>query len=150
MKKDLLSIYDLDRRDIDAIFSRAARLKELLDYKGGSITRQDLDLLKWGRHFRLPGGVKAVVGRTQKENEALLALRGAGDLVLKVDDYPGPLVLLCGEAAAGDLAEAAGLTAAYSDAPTGALIRVTVLDAAPSRFVQLSVPPKDRFKELLI
>ena len=30
MKKDLLSIYDLDRRDIDAIFSQAARLKELL------------------------------------------------------------------------------------------------------------------------
>jgi ornithine carbamoyltransferase len=30
MKKDLLSIYDLDRRDIDAIFFQAARLKELL------------------------------------------------------------------------------------------------------------------------
>ncbi len=72
----------------------AARLKELLDHQGGSVTRRDLDLLKWGRHFRLPGGVKAVVGRTQKENEALLALRGSGDTVLKVEDYPSPLVLV--------------------------------------------------------
>ena len=37
MKKDLLSIYDLDRSDIDAIFSRAARLKELLS-KGEAYT----------------------------------------------------------------------------------------------------------------
>jgi tRNA-specific 2-thiouridylase len=128
----------------------AARLKELLECKGGGVTRQDLDLLKWGRHFRLPGGAKAVVGRTQKENEALLALQGAGDLVLMVDDYPGPLVLVSGQASEGDLAEAAGLAAAYSDAPTGAPIQVAVPGGAPGRLIRLGAPPKDRFKERLI
>jgi ornithine carbamoyltransferase len=37
MKKDLLSIYDLDRRDIDTIFSQAARLKEM-HYRGEAYT----------------------------------------------------------------------------------------------------------------
>ena len=41
----------------------AARLKELLS-QGDAVSRRDLELLKWGRHFRLPGGAKAVVGRT--------------------------------------------------------------------------------------
>jgi tRNA-specific 2-thiouridylase len=107
-------------------------------------------VLRWGRHFRLPGGAKAVVGRTQKENEALEAWRSPGDPLLKVEGYPGPLVLLFGAAAPGDLDLAAGLAAAYSDAPTGAKVRVSVQPEAPAGHRQLVVPPKDRFKELLI
>jgi tRNA-uridine 2-sulfurtransferase len=127
----------------------AARLKELLDYKGGSVTRPDLEALKWGRHFRLPGGAKAIVGRTQRENEALLTLRGPGEPLLQVEDHPSPLVLVSGAAAAGDLRTAAGLAAAYSDAPTGVQVRVSVQGATPA-LIHLEVPPKDRFKELLI
>ena len=37
----------------------AARLKELLRHVPEA-TRGDLELLKYGRHFRLPGGAKAV------------------------------------------------------------------------------------------
>jgi tRNA-specific 2-thiouridylase len=129
----------------------AVRLKELLDHRGGGVTRQDLEVLKWGRHFRLPGGAKAVVGRTQKENEALLALQVPGDTLLEAEDYPSPLVLVSGKASAGDVNEAAGLAAAYSDAPTDARIRVSVRDdSASARVFHLSAPPKDRFKERLI
>jgi len=128
----------------------AARLKELLDHQGSGVTRRDLDLLKWGRHFRLPGGAKAIVGRTQKENEALLALRSPGDAVLKVDNYPGPVVLVPGGAPAGEVAEAAGLAAAYSDAPLEAEVRLIVQTAAPDREILLAAPPKDRFKEMRI
>ncbi len=129
----------------------AVRLKELLDHRGGGVTRQELEVLRWGRHFRLPGGAKAVVGRTEKENEALLALRVPGDTLLEAEDYPSPLVLVSGKASAGDVDEAAGLAAAYSDAPTDARIRVSVRDDAASvRVIHLSAPPKDRFKERLI
>ncbi len=128
----------------------AARLKDLLNEKGEGVTRRDLEVLKWGRHFRLPDGVKAIVGRTQKENEALETLRVPGDGLLQVEDYPSPVVLLTGTASAGDLGEAAGLAAAYSDAPTGAQVRVSVQDAAPARVIHLTAPPKDRFKEMLI
>ncbi|MFZ5452205.1 MAG: tRNA 4-thiouridine(8) synthase ThiI [Thermodesulfobacteriota bacterium] len=127
----------------------AARLKETLRHQG-EVSRRDLELLKWGRHFRLPRGSKAVVGRTQRDNEALEGLIEAGDLVLKVVGYPGPLVLVIGHPSTGDLQEAAGLAAAYSDAAIETQVAVAVQGGPePSRF-HLTAPPKARFKEWLV
>lgn len=126
----------------------AHRLKELLG-QGVRASRPELELLKWGRHFRLPGGAKAVVGRTQRENEAILALKSPGDICLKLESHPGPLVLVSGGIEDRDLQIAAGLAAAYSDAPTGAAVRLSVAQG-PGRVLNLSAPPKDRFKDLLI
>jgi tRNA-specific 2-thiouridylase len=127
----------------------AARLKELLGHVREA-SRPDLELLKWGRHFRLAGGAKAVVGRTQRENEAILALRSPGDSWLKVDIYPGPVVLVSGAAAHEDLEEAAGLAAAYSDAPRATPVTVTARQDGPDRVFHLAVPGKDRFKPWLV
>ncbi len=127
----------------------AARIKELLRHQE-RVGRQDLELLKWGRHFRLPGGAKAVVGRTQRENEALLSLKTPGDLILKVQDYPGPLVLVPASAPPEDLKEAAALTAAYSDAPEGAPVSVIVQNQGQPRLCSLTTSAKDRFKGWLI
>ncbi len=117
----------------------ALRIKELLRHQGRA-SRRDLELLKWGRHFRLPGGAKAVVGRTQRDNEAIEGLMIPGDYGLKVEDFPGPLVLVMGEATEADLQEAAGLAAAYSDAPLGAAVRVSVEGDGPGRVIDLSRP----------
>lgn len=127
----------------------AARLKETLRHQP-KVSRRDLELLKWGRHFRLPGGAKAVVGRTQRENEALEGLIEPGDQVLKVMACPGPLVLVTGNAQTGDLQEAAGLAAAYSDAPVETQVTVVVQGGPePTRF-HLTTQPKARFKEWLV
>ena len=101
----------------------SVRLKELLG-RVPEATRSDLELLKYGRHFRLPGGAKAVVGRTQQDNEAIETLVSPGDFLLKVVQYPGPLVLGRGVESEADLAAAVGLAAAYSDAPAGAPVTV--------------------------
>lgn len=127
----------------------AVRLKELLRHQERP-GRRDLELLKWGRHFRLPGGAKAAVGRTQRDNEAILGLQLPEDHCLKVEDYPGPIVLVIGEMADLDLQEAAGLAAAYSDAATGVPVRVSVEAGGPGRVIDLLAPPKERFKDLLI
>jgi len=127
----------------------AHRLKELLGHVPEA-SRPDLELLKYGRHFRLPGGGKAVVGRTERENEAILALRSPRDFYLKVDKYPGPVVLLCGSDSWEDLEEAAGLAVAYSDAPLGASVTVTASDDGPDRMFQLTTPGKERFKPWLV
>ncbi len=128
----------------------AVRLKELLAQRGREVTRQELDLLKWGRHFRLPGGARAVVGRTQRENEAILSLKTPGDLILKVLDHPGPLVLLPETATPEDIKEAAALAAAYSDAPAGIQVSVAVEHDTGRPSIPFTVPGKDRFKEWLI
>ena len=127
----------------------ALRIKELLRHQERP-SRRDLELLKWGRHFRLTGGAKAVVGRTQRDNEAIFGLKAPGDHCLNVEKVPGPLVLVPGAATDGDLQVAAGLAAAYSDAPLGTAVRVSVEGGGPGRVIALIAPPKDRFKELLI
>jgi hypothetical protein len=91
-----------------------------------------------------------VVGRTQRENEAIEALRSPGNFLLQVDQYPGPLVLGCGAEAGDDLEAAAGLAAAYSDAPPGAAVTVTAKNGGPDRVFRLTTPAKDRFKPWLV
>ena len=127
----------------------AARLKELLTHTRKP-SRRDLELLKWGRHFRLPGGVKVVVGRTHKENEAISLLLAPGDLVLRVQGYPGPLVLVPGASNLEGATEAAALTASYSDAPEGQEVAVTTRQEGNIHQLKATAAPKDRFKEWLI
>ena len=127
----------------------AQRLKELLRHVREA-SRPELELLKYGRHFRLPGGAKAVVGRTQRENEALLGLKTPADYLVQVEGYPGPIVLVCGGGSEADLEEAAGLAATYSDAPLGAPLAATASHGGRNREFQLITPGKDRFKPWLI
>ncbi|MGQ9687632.1 MAG: tRNA 4-thiouridine(8) synthase ThiI [Desulfobaccales bacterium] len=127
----------------------AARLKELLS-RNHHPSRRDLELLKWGRHFRLPGGGKAVVGRTQVENEALSRLLAPGDLVVRVQGVPGPLVLVPHDTAAEAAQDAALLAAAYSDAPEGLEVRVLLRQGEKILSFPAVAPSKDRFREWLI
>lgn len=129
----------------------AARLKELLHHlQEIPAPRRELELLKYGRHFRLPGGAKAVVGRTQRENEVLADLKAPGDFLVKVEKIPGPLVLVCGVEAGEDLDLAAGLAAAYSDAASGTLVRARAANNCQERIFQITAPGKDHFKAWLV
>jgi tRNA-uridine 2-sulfurtransferase len=129
----------------------AARLKELLRHlKEIPAPRRELELLKYGRHFRLPGGAKAVVGRTQRENEALAGLKAPGDFLLKVENIPGPLVLVGGAAAGDDLELAGGLAAAYSDAASGSSVQVKAANGSQERIFRITTPEKNQFKTWLV
>jgi tRNA U34 2-thiouridine synthase MnmA/TrmU len=128
----------------------AARLKELLGHHLQEVPRRELELLKYGRHFRLPGGAKAVVGRTQRENEALAGLKAPEDVLVKVEKIPGPVVLVQGAGAGEDLEGAAGLAAAYSDAYPGTEVRVKAENGGREQVFQLTAPEKNRFKPWLI
>ncbi|MDI6852639.1 MAG: tRNA 4-thiouridine(8) synthase ThiI [Deltaproteobacteria bacterium] len=126
----------------------SARLKELLA-RSAEVSRQDLELLKWGRHFRLPTGKKAIVGRTHKENEAIASLKHPADLICKIKNFPGPTVLVPGSAGGEEAAMAAALTAAYSDAPEGQPVTVKCGENE-EKLLHLIAPAKDNFKEWLI
>jgi hypothetical protein len=77
-------------------------------------------------------------------------LIASGDFLLKVEQYPGPLVLGRGVASEEDLTAAAGLAAAYSDAPEGAPVTVTAEPGGSDRVFRLTTPGKDRFKPWLV
>ncbi|NQS70611.1 MAG: thiamine biosynthesis protein [Desulfobulbaceae bacterium] len=61
---------------------------------GGDSLVDDFRLLLLGRHFEPLPGLWFILGRDQKDNERLLALREPGDWLLHMVDRPGPVALL--------------------------------------------------------
>lgn len=104
----------------------AHKLRELLSYTPDP-TLKELTLLKLGRHFRLPGGIKFVVGRDHKENERIMALADDSDYLLRADCVGSPLTLIPTSADDEDLAEAAAFTARYSDAKKSPQVDVHIM-----------------------
>lgn len=93
----------------------SARLGELLD-DTKALDLQSVALLRWGRHFRLAAGVKAIIGRDRTENLGLMWVYRSNPhekTLMKVKERPGPLTLVTGPADEGLLKLAARMTASY-------------------------------------
>lgn len=129
----------------------SSRLRDLVQHlPQAELTRRDLDLLKWGRHFRVSPTTKIIVGRDQRDNEALELLARPGDVVLKAELYPGPLVVIPRARTDTDLAPALALCASYSDAPAGEMVAVRV-EGWPGEEIRHSRrESRERFQELLV
>lgn len=98
----------------DPLFSK--RLRDLFDHQTDTTVR-DIELLKHGRHLRLSNTVKIIVGRHKGDNCAIQDLVREHDIVIKMKDYPGPLVLIVNGCDEEALLTAASICALYSDAP---------------------------------
>ena len=79
----------------DPPFSR--RLRDLLDHQN-DITRTDLELLNIGRHLRVRPDLKIIAGRDEKDNQRLMAMVRDTDTLISLVDFPGPTVLIPGDA----------------------------------------------------
>ncbi len=90
----------------------AAKAKDLL--KERALSRNDIMLLKVGRHFRL-GKSRIIVGRNHADNNEILRLRKPSDYLFEVKGSGSPVTLLRGEKAERSIRLAASLTARYSD-----------------------------------
>lgn len=84
-------------------------------------------LLLRGRHFRLPGGVKCVVGRDAADNATLKSQRTATDVLLHTVDVPGPTVLVPGGGDDANVSLAACICAAYADHGTRETVTVRII-----------------------
>ncbi len=111
----------------DPMFSK--RLKDLFSHDPEH-TPRDIELLKYGRHFRNGESGKIIVGRNQKDNEALQKLIRGGDTVICMDQLPGPLVMIPGGGNEKDVINAAQLCVLYSDAPENeeGILNITTTD----------------------
>jgi tRNA-specific 2-thiouridylase len=54
----------------------------------------ELQLLHFGRHFRLKSGAKLIVGRDEKENEKIEELAGKDDILIEGIGFGSPITLL--------------------------------------------------------
>lgn len=127
----------------------AARLRNLFSTQA-RVDLRDVELLKYGRHLRLPQGSRLVVGRIHADNVRLRDLARPDDIIMKVNEVPGPTALLPGGAPAAEVEVAAAVVAAYSDAVTGAEASIALSSGQNARTMTVTVRPKEEFREMLI
>ena len=83
------------------------RLRDLFDHSPESETSMDdVALLRIGRHVRVAGGIKIVLGRDAAENRRLEEFARAGRWLVRPIGFGGPTALVCGEESEELLAEA--------------------------------------------
>ena len=90
----------------------AKRVKDAI--KHDEFNTDNLAILSVGRHFRLPGDARLVVGRDEEETEMLLSLAGGDDIVFRMKDCQGPITVLRGKAEDNLIKLAAGITAYHT------------------------------------
>lgn len=104
------------------------RLKELMVREG--LVRRDIELLGLGRHFRLEGGAKLVLGRNKSENQRLLAMAGMDDAVIRpAEGIKGPVGVLRGRLTEDDLQTAGKILARYCDRAEDQPVEINLVQA---------------------
>ena len=130
----------------DPIFSR--RLRDLFSHHVDHHIR-DIEMLKYGRHFRIGDNCKIIVGRNNGDNEALKKLASPDDLILNMANFPGPLVLVpYGNEANEQIA--AALCVRYSDAPDDLIADVVCLHNNSSRTINSKATDKENCEKWII
>lgn len=114
------------------------RLREAFKHNDDSLS--DIILLRYGRHFRLPGGAKVIVGRDESENNILCGISAHNNtLLLEAKDYVGPITLLDKYKDAEDIRMAANLCLTYSDYNEKEAAKVKIGDDSEIMAIPLSL-----------
>lgn len=87
------------------------KMREFIEHE--AFTVESIDLLKFGRHFRLPDGAKLIVGRHKEDNEALEALKNSDYRGFKLPVI-GPFSLLHKDATLKEQELAAKIAITYA------------------------------------
>jgi len=87
------------------------KIREFIKFEDFSV--EDIDLLKYGRHFRLPDGAKLIVGRHKEDNEALKKIVNSDYIPFSVP-VAGPYSLVYKNASKSDLELAAKIAITYA------------------------------------
>ena len=105
----------------------------------------DLQLLMVGRQFLLPNGGWLSLGRDEKENLKVAAVAEANDIILKMEDRPGPTALLRRGSHPEDKKIAAGIVVRYarktSSGPTPGTVSFFAADNSSVPIEKMTVKP---------
>ncbi|PKN67755.1 MAG: tRNA 4-thiouridine(8) synthase ThiI [Deltaproteobacteria bacterium HGW-Deltaproteobacteria-12] len=131
----------------DAIFTR--RLRDLFSHAEDRSIR-DIELLKYGRHFRINENSKIIVGRNKADNNAMQTLVQENDLVLYMADFPGPQVLVPYGGDEFIVGTAAALCVRYSDAPDDQEARVMCESGSTSTAINTKAAAREDCERWII
>ncbi|MFH0799947.1 MAG: tRNA 4-thiouridine(8) synthase ThiI [Pseudomonadota bacterium] len=125
-----------------------ARLSELWGANPDASV-EDIRLLRLGRHFRLPSGAKAIVGRDMNDNERIAAKAVSGTALLSAESVPGPVVLLVEGSGREDIEIAARLCASFSDHGEGE-VGMDVQSGSGTERIAVHPSPRSEFDVMRI
>ncbi len=131
----------------DPIFTK--RLRDLFSHEEDHQIR-DIELLKYGRHFRVNDNSKIIVGRNKADNNALQAQVQKDDLVLFMADFPGPQVLVPYGGDEYISNTAAALCVRYSDAPDTQEVKVICQKGNTSTVITAKAAPREDCERWII
>jgi len=129
-------------------FSRKLRLLFECYPEAGA---HEVEILKWGRHFRISPTTFLILGRDRKHNEKLESLAGSSDTLLRAVDYPGPTGLVLGNRwHADDLELAVRILVAYGDTPQRSVSQVVWTRGSETGRMEAPHPERDGYREFMI
>lgn len=132
----------------DKLFS--VRLRDLMESRI-VFDKNELHLLKYGRHFRLDAETKVIVGRSRQDNELLMAhYQHQAHVLFKHGTLPGPDVILTGTASPENIERAASICAAYTKSPEGETTPVHIMKKGITRRIMVKKISPETFKSLMI
>ncbi|MDO9567406.1 MAG: tRNA 4-thiouridine(8) synthase ThiI [Candidatus Desulfaltia sp.] len=128
----------------------ATRLKDLFNHHE-EFAEEELHLLKHGRHLRLNKNTKIIVGRTKSDNEQIKRYYNPDvDTVIKVNNFPGPTVIVPHGGSKEIIAFAASICVGYSKAPKNVQVDVEAVTPQSSQILKVSGIPPEEIKHYLI
>jgi len=103
----------------------AGKMRDLLDHDETADVK-DARLLRVGRHFRISGDLKLIVGRDEAENDRLEKMAGDDDFFFHPanEDVKGPLCVTKGSFGKEQLADIGEIVARYCKGDDGASIKI--------------------------
>jgi len=101
------------------------KLRDFIEFEEFGV--EDIDLLKFGRHFRLPDGAKLVVGRHQEDNESLKKIQNQDYIPITLP-IAGPYSLIHKDASSRDKEFGARVAITYARSNKDEIYSVNVGD----------------------
>jgi tRNA-specific 2-thiouridylase len=121
------------------------RIEEFIKHEKLEI--KDIDTLKSGRHLRLPGGAKLIVGRHQEDNQRIEKIENDKYCKFKINNATGPLAMLETKASEEDKQLAAKIIISYGKTNLDEEYEV-VIDG--KSFKDTKYPSKETISQYLI
>ncbi|MBW1847562.1 MAG: tRNA 4-thiouridine(8) synthase ThiI [Deltaproteobacteria bacterium] len=126
------------------------RLKDLFEHQE-SFTKNEIHLLKHGRHIRLKSGEKIIIGRTKDDNESITQYYDPKkDTLIKIKGSPGPIVLIPQAAGENSVKFGAALCIGYSKVSNVEPTDVLIVTPKGKETVQVLGISSSDIKQLLI
>ncbi|MBI6874051.1 tRNA 4-thiouridine(8) synthase ThiI [Clostridium aciditolerans] len=129
----------------------AKRLKELLEYKDRP-DENDLEMLKFGRHFRVSQDAKIISTRTGEEAKEIKNYLSTKDVIFLADTFKGSMIIITGKPTEEDVEFAAKVTARYCKGKDEDKIKIKYgyFKNPMDKFIEVKAATDDEIEKFLI